>query len=88
METIPRRMRVDKFTEAEKAIYDAIAVVENLEADPKLTEAVILLGEAKEKVSDYVDLAGLDLNNMKERLGRGESLTMTESHTLIALLNK
>ncbi len=51
----PRRNRVDQFTPAEKAIWDAITVVEAMGADPLLTEAVILLGQAKNKVSGYVD---------------------------------
>lgn len=52
---IPRRIRLDKFTPAERAIWDAIQAVEVVGADPLLTEAVILLGKAKDKVADYVD---------------------------------
>jgi hypothetical protein len=53
--TIPRRIRVDLNTQSELAIRNAILEVENLGADPKLTDAVVLLSKAKELVSDYMD---------------------------------
>lgn len=40
---------------SEIAIHDAIKEVENLGADEKLTEAVMLLSKAKDLVSEYVD---------------------------------
>jgi hypothetical protein len=52
---IPRRNRIDLNTPAEKSIYYAIQEVENIGADVKLTEAVILLIKAKDLISDYVD---------------------------------
>ena len=52
---IPRRIRLDLFTPAEKAIYDAVGEVEKAGAHPLLTEAVILLQKARDKVADYVD---------------------------------
>jgi hypothetical protein len=52
---IPRRIRIDLFTPAEKAIFDAVQVVEQAGAHPLLTDAVILLGQAREKVADFVD---------------------------------
>jgi hypothetical protein len=52
---IPRRNRLDLNVPAEKAIYDAMQEVEKLPADVKLTEAVTLLGKAKDLVSDFVD---------------------------------
>jgi hypothetical protein len=57
---IPRRIRIDKFTPAEKAIFDAVQVVEQAGTHPLLTDAVILLGQAREKVADYVDGQGVD----------------------------
>jgi hypothetical protein len=51
----PRRIRMDLWTPAERAIYDAIQAVEEAGADPRLTDAVILLGRAKDRVADYVD---------------------------------
>ena len=56
METgFPRRMSLEKFSPAEKAIYNAIQEVEKAGCDTKLTEAVLLLQKAKDCVSDYVD---------------------------------
>lgn len=42
-------------TAAERAIYDAVAVVEAAGADVRLTDAVILLGAARDSVADFVD---------------------------------
>jgi len=52
---IPRRARMDQWTPAEKAIQAAIDVVESMPADGRLTDAVIFLGKARERVADYVD---------------------------------
>lgn len=52
----PRRARVEFLEPAEAAIYDAMAAVEATGAHPLLTDAITLLREAKEKVSDYVDM--------------------------------
>ena len=53
---IPRRSKLWKYTAEEAAIRSAILLVEEMGAHPLLTEAVILLGQAKDKVSDFVDL--------------------------------
>lgn len=53
--TFPRRNQLDKFTPAERAIWDAVQEVEKAGAHPLLTKAVTLLGEARERVADYVD---------------------------------
>lgn len=52
---VPRRACLDRMTPAERAISDAIQAVEAIGADPLLTDAVVLLGQAKSKVADYVD---------------------------------
>ena len=52
---IPRRNRIDLMTPAELAIRNAVVAVEEVGADELLTEAVILLGQAQEKVADYID---------------------------------
>lgn len=52
---VPRRNRLDLFTPAEKAIYDVVQAVEAVGADTRLTRAVILLGEARDLVADFVD---------------------------------
>jgi hypothetical protein len=53
--TIPRRIDVNQLTPAELAIRNAMLEVEKMAADTRLTEAVVLLGQAKEKVADFVD---------------------------------
>ena len=55
MENIPRRNLVTKMTPAEIAIYGAMLEVEKLPANVKLTDAVVLLSQAKDKVADFVD---------------------------------
>ena len=55
MSEIPRRNRVDQWVPAERAIQDAVDAVEAMPADVRLTHAVILLGQAREAVADYVD---------------------------------
>ena|SRR5579864_2518013 len=52
---IPRRVDILRITPAEQAIRAAVIAVENLPADTRLTEAVMLLMEAREYVADYVD---------------------------------
>ena len=51
----PRRLRRDLWTPCEYAIALAIGMVEGAGTDPRLTDAVILLGRAKDRVADYVD---------------------------------
>lgn len=55
MSDIPRRAQLEKMVPAERAIYDAMGAVEEMPADERLTRAVILLGEARSSVADYVD---------------------------------
>ncbi len=55
MSDLPRRVYVEKLTPAELAIRTAIIAVEELPADERLTDAVVLLSRAKDKVGDYVD---------------------------------
>ena len=55
MDDFPRRCKVDEMTPAELAIREAVLKVEALGAHPLLTKAVILLGEAREAVADFVD---------------------------------
>ena len=52
---IPRRMDTLRWSAAERAIQDAVAVVEQMGAHESLTRAVILLGQAREQVANYVD---------------------------------
>jgi hypothetical protein len=55
MTDIPRRAQLDRLTEAELAIRRAVIEVEKVGADVRLTDAVILLGAARDSVADYVD---------------------------------
>ena len=52
---VPRRARLDLWTKAERAIYDAVQEVEGVGADVRLTDAVVLLQAARDSVADYVD---------------------------------
>lgn len=52
---IPRANRMDRWTAAERAIHEAVQIVESLGADTRLTEAVVLLGRAQAKVAEFVD---------------------------------
>jgi hypothetical protein len=52
----PRRSRVDLWTQAERAIADAVTICETtLPADLLETDAIILLGKARDKVGQLVD---------------------------------
>jgi len=52
---IPRRICLDKFCPAERAISRAMDAVELMGADVRLTDAIILLEQAQGKVADYYD---------------------------------
>jgi hypothetical protein len=55
MRQIPRRICIDRMTPAEHAIRAAMASVEEAGCHVHLTDAVILLGQARDKVADFVD---------------------------------
>lgn len=48
-------MQVNEWCRAEAAIAAAVDEVEAMAADVRLTEAVVLLGRAKDRVADFVD---------------------------------
>ena len=52
---IPRRNGLQTMTKAEVNIFEAMEEVENLPADERLTDAVVLLQKARQRVADYVD---------------------------------
>ena len=62
---IARRCRTDLYTPAEKAISDAVAAVEAAGAHPLLTDAVVLLTDAQNKVADFVELDDASAANDK-----------------------
>lgn len=51
----PRRARVDLWSAAEKTIQLAVEKVEETGADERLTDAVMLLAAARERVADYLE---------------------------------
>lgn len=58
MKNIPRRCRLNLMVPAELAIHQIIEDVEKWGSHSCLTEAVVLLQQAKDKISDYVDFMG------------------------------
>lgn len=52
---LPRRCHMELMTPAELAIHEAIEKVENAGVDVRLTDAVVLLSQAKVRVADFVD---------------------------------
>lgn len=52
---LPRRSRLDCLTPTELVVFHAIQAVEEIGAHPLLTDAVILLGQAKDKIADYLE---------------------------------
>lgn len=51
----PRKNNLEVMSDEEKAIYDVIRAVEAVGAHPLLTDAVVLLSQAKDKLGEYVD---------------------------------
>lgn len=52
---VPTRIDVRWYSDAEKAIAAAMAAVEAAGASPALTDAVVLLARAKDRVADHVE---------------------------------
>lgn len=52
---VPRRNIISEQHPAELAIGIAMDKIENAGADPLLTDAIFLLQQAKDKVSDFID---------------------------------
>lgn len=55
MGEMPRRVRMENWCEAERAIYVAKLQVEKMGADPRLTDAILLLNAAQSSVADHID---------------------------------
>lgn len=51
----PRRAIVKEWTKAEVSISESVQIVESMGSNELLTEAVMLLIEAQNKVADFVD---------------------------------
>lgn len=54
-DAIPRRIDMLRWTPGERAIFEAVQIVEGMGADVLLTETVVLLGQARDKVAEFVD---------------------------------
>ena len=54
---IQRRKQLDKMEPEELLLFALTQQIEKMGAHPLLTDAVILLGEAREKLGEYVDWA-------------------------------
>ena len=52
---IPRRNQMQQWCEAEHKIQDAVDAIERMGADLRLTDAVVLLGAARDRVADFVE---------------------------------
>lgn len=52
---VPTRIDRNFMSDAELAIMDAITVVEAMGASAALTDAVVLLGKARDHVADHVE---------------------------------
>lgn len=65
---MPRRIQMDKWSPAECAIFTAMQEVEKVGAHPKLTDAVVLLSQAKDALADYVDEFGFVPESIKDPL--------------------
>ncbi len=55
---IPRRNRMDHWSPGETAIWELKQKVEHLGAHPLLTDVVVLLGQAQERLADWVEHPG------------------------------
>ena len=51
----PRRSQMQQWSSAEYAISHAMGEVEKMGADYRLTDAVVLLGKAKDAVANFID---------------------------------
>jgi hypothetical protein len=76
--TLPRRIRLDLMTPEELALYNMVGEIEKLGAHPLLTHCVVLLGDARSKLSDWVDLQAAE---QKRAADECQSHAWNETHT-------
>ncbi len=55
MDTWPRRASIQSMTPAELKCRELIGIVEELGADVRLTDAVVLIGAAQASIADFID---------------------------------
>lgn len=76
-----RRSDLLRNTPAELAIREALIAVEAVGADVRLTDAVILLGEARERLADYIDGVRPDSTlNARYEAGREATARLVADH--------
>lgn len=66
---IPRRNKIDLYSDAELAIHKAMEEVEKLGASESLTNAIVKLNEAKNLVADFIDNKEAKLKKARMSLG-------------------
>lgn len=71
---IPRRARMDQWSVGERAIYEALQVVEGMGCDVRLTDAVVALSTARDAVADFVDGVGRELTGAEAAAAVSEAL--------------
>lgn len=54
--TFPRRHQMQRWCAGERLIQEAVDEVERMGADVRLTDAVNLLGAARDRVADFIDM--------------------------------
>lgn len=54
----PRRNCIDQLIPAEKALFDAIQIIDQLPADVRLTEIVTRLSEQRDRLADWCEESG------------------------------
>ena len=52
---VPRRCNVETMTAGEAAIREAMLAVEMMGSHPWLTDVVVMLSEARDRLADWVD---------------------------------
>lgn len=75
--SIPRRVCIDRWTPAERAINDAAQAVEAMAADVRLTDAVVLLQAARDSVADYID--GIDRRRFVAQSPDADAVAMADA---------
>lgn len=75
---VPRRSNFNQMSPAERAIFDAMQEVEEVGADERLTDAVIMLQHARDKVADYID--SLDPDEQNKHLGLYEKYIIQKAN--------
>src|SRR5690349_2059222 len=89
-----RRIDIQRLTPAETAIRNAMIAVEEVGADPLLTDAVILLQQARDKVADYVDqvprqaVKGRDIDQSARRVANTVQMMAGCSDGLATILTR